>query len=229
MIAPYGREAQFLSKRARRSKRSTRRSRFRAGHGALAMGDLAGSTWLRIRKVQAPRKTGRARAAGVRFSSAKMDVSGRRPARAGTSTTKIAGHSRSRGRGAIEKTARAAGVERRNISAEEIVDRCIYALVNEARGYLKRASRFAPWISISFISTVTDFPRGAGGDVTRIASDSSSVLARVEAFEQRHGVICGRRAPAERLAEAGKTSPNYDRKGIRCGGVNTPITASLQY
>ena len=51
----------------------------------------------------------------------------------------------------IEKTAREAGIERRNITAEEIVERTIYALVNEGARILKKGSRCAPWISTSSI------------------------------------------------------------------------------
>ena len=46
-------------------------------------------------------------------------------------------HARSRGRGVDEEMAAEAGIAQRQISAEEIVDRCIYALVNEGARILE--------------------------------------------------------------------------------------------
>jgi 3-hydroxyacyl-CoA dehydrogenase len=107
----------------------------------------------------------------------------------------------------IESTARAAGVERRVISKEEIVERCILALVNEGARILEEGMALrASDIDVIYL-TGYGFPAWRGGPM--FYADTTglrSVVARIEEFEKRHGTALWTPAPLlKRLAEEGKT------------------------
>ncbi len=72
----------------------------------------------------------------------------------------------------IQKAAAEAGIERRNITSEEIVERCIYALVNEGAQVLDEGRRnpsggyrhyLSIWIWIPSVARRSDVLRGHGG------------------------------------------------------------------
>lgn len=107
----------------------------------------------------------------------------------------------------IESTARSAGIARRVISKDEIVDRCLLALVNEgacilAEGMALRASD----IDVIYL-TGYGFPAWRGGPMFYADSIGlAKVVARIEEFEQRHGAALWTPAPfLKRLATEGKT------------------------
>ena len=114
----------------------------------------------------------------------------------------------------IEKTARDAGIERRQISSSEIVDRCIYALVNEGARILEEGiAQRAVDIDITYIYGY-GFPAWRGGpmfyaDIVGL----DKVLTRVEEFERQHGSELWSPAPLlKRLAEAGQTFATFDKE-----------------
>ncbi len=88
----------------------------------------------------------------------------------------------------IESTARAAGIERRVIPQEEIVDRCILALVNEGARILEEGMALrASDIDVIYI-TGYGFPAWRGGPMFYAESlGPAHVRARIEEFAQRHG------------------------------------------
>ncbi len=88
----------------------------------------------------------------------------------------------------IEKTAREAGIERRQISAQEIVDRCIYALVNEGAKILEEGIALrAVDIDITYVYGY-GFPAWRGGPMFYADTVGlKNVLARIEEFEKQHG------------------------------------------
>jgi 3-hydroxyacyl-CoA dehydrogenase len=88
----------------------------------------------------------------------------------------------------IESTARAAGIERRTIPPEEIVDRCILALVNEgARILVEGMALRSSDIDVIYI-TGYGFPAWRGGPMFYAETLGPAVVhARVEEFAQRHG------------------------------------------
>jgi 3-hydroxyacyl-CoA dehydrogenase len=107
----------------------------------------------------------------------------------------------------IESTARSAGIERRVISKEEIVDRCILALVNEGARLLEEGMALrASDIDVIYL-TGYGFPAWRGGPMFYADSIGlANVVARIEEFGQRHGTALWTPAPLlKRLAMEGKT------------------------
>ncbi len=120
--------------------------------------------------------------------------------------------------GIIEECRRAAGVPQRSIDAREIVDRCIYALVNEGarileEGYALRAVD----IDIIYV-TGYGFPSWRGGPMWYADTVGlKQVYDRVREFEQQHG-DWGTPAPLlKRLADEGGTFANF--AGARPAGA----------
>jgi 3-hydroxyacyl-CoA dehydrogenase len=114
----------------------------------------------------------------------------------------------------IEQTAREAGIERRQILPEEIVDRCIYALVNEAARILEEGIALrAVDIDITYLYGY-GFPAWRGGPMFYADSVGlQNVLMRVEELERKHGSDLWAPAPLLRqLAEAGETFSEWDKQ-----------------
>jgi 3-hydroxyacyl-CoA dehydrogenase len=107
----------------------------------------------------------------------------------------------------IEKTARAAGIQRSVISQDEIIDRCILGLVNEGARILQEGMALrASDIDVIYL-TGYGFPAWRGGPM--FYADTLGiprVLARIEEFAARHGKALWDPAPLLRqLAAQGKT------------------------
>jgi len=106
----------------------------------------------------------------------------------------------------IESTARAAGIERRVISKEEIVDRCVLALVNEGARILEEGMALrASDIDVIYL-TGYGFPAWRGGPMFYADTIGlANVVARIEEFGQRFGALLWTPAPLlKRLVTAGK-------------------------
>ena len=88
----------------------------------------------------------------------------------------------------IESTARAAGIERRVISQEEIVDRCILALVNEGARILEEGMALrASDIDVIYI-TGYGFPAWRGGPMFYAETlGPATVQERIAEFARLHG------------------------------------------
>lgn len=106
----------------------------------------------------------------------------------------------------IEQTAREAGVERRTISKSEIVDRCIFTLVNEGarileEGYAQRAAD----IDVIYM-TGYGFPNYRGGPMWYAdALGLKRVYERVSEFHRQFGQRWEPAPLLKRLAESGGT------------------------
>jgi len=112
----------------------------------------------------------------------------------------------------IEESARGAGIERRKISREEIVDRAILALVNEGARLLEEGVALrAVDIDIVYLQGY-GFPAWRGGPMFYADTVGlRDVLARIAEFEKRHGPELWSPAPLlKRLAEAGQTFESFD-------------------
>ncbi|HSU59039.1 MAG TPA: 3-hydroxyacyl-CoA dehydrogenase NAD-binding domain-containing protein [Bryobacteraceae bacterium] len=117
----------------------------------------------------------------------------------------------------IEETARKAGIERRQIAPEEIVDRCIYALVNEGARILEDGIALrAVDIDITYLYGY-GFPAWRGGPMFYADSVGlKDVLARIEEFEIQHGSDLWAPAPLlKRLVQERKTFGEVDREKER--------------
>ncbi len=97
------------------------------------------------------------------------------------------------------------GIEQRKIDRSEILDRCLYALVNEAAKLLEEGVALrAVDIDIVYLNGYA-FPAWRGGPMFYADSVGlPQVLARIEEFEKQHGSDLWAPAPLlKRLAESG--------------------------
>jgi 3-hydroxyacyl-CoA dehydrogenase len=112
----------------------------------------------------------------------------------------------------IRETANKAGIPAREISTEEIVERCLYALINEGAKVLEEgiASR-AVDIDIVYIQGY-GFPAWRGGPMFYADTVGlKSILDRLEEFKARHGAALWEPAPLLRqLAASGKKLADYE-------------------
>jgi 3-hydroxyacyl-CoA dehydrogenase len=121
----------------------------------------------------------------------------------------------------IEEAARGAGIERRGITREEIVDRCLFALVNEGAQLLGEGIALrAADIDVVYLNGYA-FPAWRGGPMFYADTVGlKTVLARIEEFRGRHGEDLWAPAPLlQRLAETGGTFTNFDRQREVAAGV----------
>jgi 3-hydroxyacyl-CoA dehydrogenase len=117
----------------------------------------------------------------------------------------------------IERTASAAGISRRSISQDEIVERCIYALVNEGAKTLEEGIALrAVDIDVTYVYGY-GFPAWRGGPMFYADTvDLKNVLARIQDFERQHGPDLWATSPLlKQLAETGSTFGAYDRQKER--------------
>jgi len=208
MIAPYGREAQFLVEEgAQPQDVDGALYAYGLAMGPLAMGDLAGlDVGYRIRKEYAHLDDPNVRHPVLADRLVEMGRHGQktqagwyrydeqRRAQPDPEVAKL-----------IEQTTKELGIERRPISAEEIVDRTIYALVNEGakileEGYALRAVD----IDIIYVNGY-GFPAWRGGPMWYADTVGlPRVLARVEEFHSRFGDLWKPAPLLVELANAGK-------------------------
>jgi len=114
----------------------------------------------------------------------------------------------------IEKTARAAGIEQRAISKDEIIERTMYALVNEgARILEEKIALRAVDIDIVYLNGY-GFPSWRGGPMFYADTVGlKNVLEKIEEFEKRHGSDLWAPAPLlKRLAQASQTFESFDKE-----------------
>jgi 3-hydroxyacyl-CoA dehydrogenase len=217
MVEPYLREAHFLVEEGATVEQVNQALYdFGMAMGPLAMDDLAGlDIGYHIRQEQK-----RLQKSGVRqpLVADKLFELGRYGQKTGRGWSKY-DESRTplpdeETAALIEKAAREAGIERRQIDSQEIVDRCIYALVNEgakvlAEGIALRAAD----IDIVYLYGY-GFPPWRGGPM--FYADTlglKNVLARVEEFRAKHGAELWEAAPLlKQLAGSGQTFASFDRE-----------------
>ncbi len=113
----------------------------------------------------------------------------------------------------VKKWAAEAGIPQRQISREEIVDRCLYALVNEGarileEGYALRAGD----IDIIYINGY-GFPAYRGGPMSYADSVGlKKVHERILEFHGQHGELWEPAPLLKQLAEQGKTFAEYNKE-----------------
>jgi 3-hydroxyacyl-CoA dehydrogenase len=115
--------------------------------------------------------------------------------------------------GLIGQARKDAGITPRAVSDEEIVDRIIYALVNEGarileEGYALRAVD----IDIIYINGY-GFPAYRGGPMWYADTVGlKKVYVRIQEFEKQHGKLCAPAPLLKQLAEEGKTFADFDKR-----------------
>jgi 3-hydroxyacyl-CoA dehydrogenase len=224
MIHCYGREAQFLVEEGAAPERVDGAIyEFGLAMGPLAMGDLAGlDVGWRIRKefkhLEKP---------GVRIPhmADKLCEIGRYGQKTGKGWYKYDAERKASPdpevTALIEATAREYGITRREISNEEIIERTIYALVNEGARILEEGIALrAVDIDIVYLNGY-GFPAWRGGPMFYADTIGlKNVLAKVEEFEKRHGSDLWAPAPLlRRLAESGKTFEGFDKEREAAAGA----------
>ena len=228
MMEPYWREAEFLVEEGA-SVEEVNQALYDFGMamGPLAMADLVGLdiAW-RIRQVFREVANPGVRQPRVIDLLYKMGRFGQKTGRGWSSydaarkpsvdpeTTAL-----------IEQAAREGGIERRRIPTQEIVDRCVYALVNQGARLLEEGIALrASDIDVVYL-TGFGFPVWRGGpmfyaDIVGLPQ----VLKRIEEWEAKHGPGLWTPAPLlRRLAGAGHTFSSLPmRPNQRC-----PAPASI--
>jgi 3-hydroxyacyl-CoA dehydrogenase len=215
MFGPYRREAQFLVEEGA-SVEAVDGALYDYGMamGPLATGDLAGlDVGWRIRKefrhLEKP---------GVRqpLAEDRLCEMGRYGQKTGAGWYKYDAERRAIPDPEVAKLVRQwaaeAGIQQRQISAQEIVDRCIYALVNEGarilqEGYALRAVD----IDIIYVNGY-GFPAHRGGPMWYADTTGlKKVYDRIREFHQQHGELWEPAPLLKRLAEEGKTFADFSK------------------
>ena len=216
MFGPYRREAQFLVEEGASIEAVDKAlSDFGMAMGPLATGDLAGlDVGWRIRKeyrhLEVP---------GIRqpFTEDSLCELGRYGQKTGAGWYKYDDQRRATLDPLVDELIRkwvgAAGIPQRQISAAEITDRCLYALVNEGarileEGYALRASD----IDIIYLNGY-GFPAYRGGPMWYADTVGlKQVYDRVSEFHRQHGEIWRPAPLLKRLADEGKRFAGFGKQ-----------------
>jgi 3-hydroxyacyl-CoA dehydrogenase len=213
MFGPYRREAQFLVEEGAGIEAvDNALHEFGMAMGPLATGDLAGlDVGWRIRKeyrhLQKP---------GVRqpFSEDKLCELGRYGQKTGAGWYKYDEQRRPSPDPEVARLIAGwvaeTGIPQRKIGSDEIVDRCLYALVNEgARILEERFALRAVDIDIIYLNGY-GFPAYRGGPMWYADTIGlKRVYERICEFQKKHGEIWAPSPLLKQLAEQGKTLAEF--------------------
>ncbi|MGC2530756.1 MAG: 3-hydroxyacyl-CoA dehydrogenase NAD-binding domain-containing protein [Candidatus Acidiferrum sp.] len=216
MFHPYVRESVFLLEEgASVEDVDSALYDFGMAMGPLAVGDLAGlDVGWRIRKeyrhLEKP---------GIRqaFAGDKLCEMGRYGQKTGAGWYKYDENRRAvtdpEVAQLVRKWAAEAGIPQRQISKEEIVDRCVYALVNEGARILEEGLALrAVDINIIYLNGY-GFPAYRGGPMWYADTVGlKKVFDRVEEFHKLHGELWQPAPLLKRLAEEGKKFADFNKE-----------------
>jgi 3-hydroxyacyl-CoA dehydrogenase len=224
MLTPYLREAQFLVEEgASVEDVNDALYDFGIAMGPLAMSDLAGLDvgWRARKEFKHLEKPG-VRVPLVADQLAEMGRFGQKTGRGWSKYDENRQPSPDAETAAIiERTARDAGIERRSIGSDEIVDRCLFALVNEGAHLLGEGIALrAADIDVVYLNGY-GFPAWRGGPMFHADTVGlKTVLGRIEEFRERHGDDLWAPAPLlGRLSESGSSFGEFDRRRQAAAGV----------
>jgi 3-hydroxyacyl-CoA dehydrogenase len=206
MIHVYLREAQFLLEEgASVEEINGALVEFGMAMGPLAMSDLAGiDVGWRIRQ-----ESRHLEKPGVRrpLVADRLYELGRYGQKTGRGFSIYDANRKSSPDPAVAEIARQVGVAQRAIGREEIVERCIYALINEGARILEEGVALrAVDVDVVYLNGY-GFPAWRGGPMFYADTVGiGRVSTRIEEFEEQHGPDLWKPAPLlRRLAESGKT------------------------
>ncbi|HEY1240050.1 MAG TPA: 3-hydroxyacyl-CoA dehydrogenase NAD-binding domain-containing protein [Bryobacteraceae bacterium] len=209
MLGPYLREAQFLVEEgASIEDVNAALYEFGMAMGPLAMSDLAGLDvgWRARQEFKHLEKPG-VRRPLVADRLAEMGHFGQKTGRGWSKYDENRKPSPDPETAAlVGQIAREAGIPRRVISREEIVDRIVFALINEGARVLEEGIALRPVdIDIVYLNGYA-FPAWRGGPMFYADTVGlKNVVARIEEFQKQHGPDLWTPAPLmKRMAESGK-------------------------
>jgi 3-hydroxyacyl-CoA dehydrogenase len=216
MFHPYQREAQFLLEEGATVEQvDAALVEFGMAMGPLAVGDLAGlDVGWRIRKEYAHLVPAGQRQPRVADRLCEMGQFGQK--------TGAGWYRYERGSRVplpnpevprlIEECARAAGIPRRAVGKEEIVERTVYALINEGARILEEGIALrAGDIDVIYVNGY-GFPAWRGGPMWYADTVGlKKVYDRIVQFAQEHGALWAPAPLLQRLAEQGRTFANQPR------------------
>jgi 3-hydroxyacyl-CoA dehydrogenase len=217
MFHPYQREAQLLLEEGARVEEVDRALvDFGMAMGPMAVGDLAGlDVGWRIRKEYRHLEPKDLRQPLVADRLCEM---GRYGQKTGAGWYRYPEGSRTpvpdpEVERLIEESARQAGIARRKITPEEIVERTVYALVNEGARILGEGIALrAVDIDIIYIQGY-GFPAYRGGPMWYADTVGlRKVCERMAQFEKEHGRTWAAAGLLKQLAESGKTFAAWDQE-----------------
>ena len=215
MLHQYYREAQFLIQEGALPSQVDRvMTGFGFAMGPCATSDLAGiDVGWRIRKAQPKPPPGERYSGAVPDRLAEMGRFGQKT-NAGFYKYE-AGNRTPVDDPEVEKiivqVSKELGIERRQITDEEILERCMYAMINEGTKILdEKIALRASDIDTVWINGY-GFPAHRGGPMFYADTvGPAKVLARVKALQEKHGRVWTPSPLLERLAAAGKTFEGHD-------------------
>lgn len=209
MVSPYTREAHFLLEEgASPSQVDGALQRFGLAMGPLRMADMAGLdiSWA-FRKRMAPTRPAHLRYSRVADSLCEQ---GRFGQKTGSGFYRYEAGSREpledpQVLALIEQCARQDGIARRDITDDEIVQRTMYALVNEGARILEEGiARRASDIDVIYVNGY-GFPAYRGGPLFYADEQGlPAVLATIRRFHEAHGELWQPAPLLERLVAEGK-------------------------
>lgn len=217
MFDPYVREAQFLLEEGASIEEVDRAmTAFGMAMGPLAVLDLAGlDVGWRIRKEYRDHEKPGRRAFLAEDRLCELGHYGQKTgagwyryeagSRAATPNPEAAR--------LVEEAARQSGVARRSIAPEEIVERTVYALINDGARILEEGIAIrAGDIDIVYVYGY-GFPAARGGPMWYADTVGlPKVLERIQLFERDHGKLWSPAPLLARLAAEGKTFAQFDRQ-----------------
>jgi 3-hydroxyacyl-CoA dehydrogenase len=219
MFLPYIREAQFLVEEGAAPEAVDKAFvDFGMAMGPLAVGDLGGlDIAYRIRKEFRHTEKPGARQPFVEDRLVEMGKLGQKSGsgwykydadRRATSDPEIAG--------LVRKWTADLGVPQREISAQEIVDRGIYMLVNEGARILEEGFALRAGDIDTIYVNGYGFPAYRGGPMWYADSIGlKKVYERVREFHQKHGMLWEPAPLLRKLAEAGKGFADFQRESAK--------------
>jgi 3-hydroxyacyl-CoA dehydrogenase len=214
MMLPYMREAQFLVEEGATPEQVDRAlTNFGMAMGIFAVDDMGGIDvqW----HVRQERKHMEKPGLRVPLVLEKLFHSGRLGQKTGAGWYRYDENRKSTPdpevHALIEKTAREGGIPRRHISDEEIIERCIYIMINEGakileEGYALRAAD----IDVIYL-TGYGFPAYRGGPMWYADTVGlKQVRDRILEFHKKHGEFWEPAPLLNRLADAGESFASHD-------------------
>jgi 3-hydroxyacyl-CoA dehydrogenase len=217
MYAFYQREAQFLVEEgASVPEIDAALVAFGMALGPLATGDLSGlDVGWRIRKEHGPLGPPGTRQPRV---SDRLCEMGRFGQKTGAGWYRYEAGNRTpipdpEVEGMAAEEARASGIARRTIGPDEIVERTVYSLVNEAAHILEQGMALrAGDIDVIYVNGY-GFPAHRGGPLFHADTVGlEKVYRRLLQFEQEHGELWRPAPLLKSLADRGKTFADFDRE-----------------